>query len=342
MSYDTDVVAATSGRGEGNWDQIIKLCDRIQQSVGPTSMSQAMGSVMKRVRHSDPNVQLQALTLLEACVSNCGKEFQLELTKPTFHSDARAILMGPYSDPRVTIRLKELLASWANEFKSDSRMNGLIRFVDQLRQDGINFAGPQQSTPSASTTSAAPVSASAKEEEDLRKAIQLSLKDSQPPPPSLYPSFTASSTSSPSPKPQARKSEERKVRAIYDFVAAEDNELSFRAGEVVILLDDSDENWWRGRSHLGEGLFPASFVSKNLNVDPEPSKREKKEKKSKQQRGGGKKTEPVKKMEVNEEKLDLLLDMLKEADVTTEENQAETQTLLELEEQCKQNETSCG
>ena len=65
------------------------------------------------------------------------------------------------------------------------------------------------------------------------------------------------------------------------------------------------------------------------------AKHEKKEKKSKQQRGGGggggRKTEPVKKLEVNEEKLDLLLDMLKEADVTTEENQAETQTLLELE-----------
>ena len=36
-------------------------------------------------------------------------------------------------------------------------------------------------------------------------------------------------------------------------------------------------------------------------------------------------------MGVNEEKLDLLLEMLKEADVTSEENEAESQTLMELE-----------
>ena len=32
--------------------------------------------------------------LLEACVSNCGKDFQLELTKPSFQTDIKAILTG--------------------------------------------------------------------------------------------------------------------------------------------------------------------------------------------------------------------------------------------------------
>lgn len=51
------------------------------------------------------------------------------------------------------------------------------------------------------------------------------------------------------------------VRALYDFDAVEHDELGFRSGDIVEVLDSSNPSWWKGRLRGELGLFPANYVT---------------------------------------------------------------------------------
>ena len=144
--------------------------------------------------------------------------------------------------------------------------------------------------------------------------------------------------------------EPKKARALYDFEAAEDNELTFKTGEIgttpqkfhdfqfvqkvtfpslpVIINDDSDANWWKGSNHRGEGLFPANFVTTDLSDKGSEEKEKRRRSVQFSEEVEVKTLEQSSEaaaaflgpVEIDEAKIDRVFAMLNDSDPTTDEN----------------------
>ncbi|XP_067889721.1 spermatogenesis-associated protein 13-like isoform X5 [Heterodontus francisci] len=57
------------------------------------------------------------------------------------------------------------------------------------------------------------------------------------------------------------------AEALWDHVTMDDQELGFKAGEVIRVLDASNKEWWWGMIDDKEAWFPASFVRLRVNQE---------------------------------------------------------------------------
>ncbi|VDK61981.1 unnamed protein product [Anisakis simplex] len=265
-----------------NWTLIVDICDKVaaEQSKGA---KMCLLSIKKRLNHRDPHVVLLALSVLDSLWSNCGVHFRREVSSREFSQELAS--KATHSNRSVGEKTRLMLKKWAeNECKTDASLGLIESLYNNLVAEGHSF---ESDTPSSKmkvsilckviaiktliyfqTLSSDPnVVQSAEEEEALARAIALSLDDTSRNC-SIYPSTINNVQNNGS---TSNKCVERDVRALYDFEAAEDNELTFVTGDIITVLDDSDQNWWKGRSSRGEGLFPSSFVTSQLNPSPEPA-----------------------------------------------------------------------
>uniref|UniRef100_A0A672HHD0 Intersectin 2a n=1 Tax=Salarias fasciatus TaxID=181472 RepID=A0A672HHD0_SALFA len=70
------------------------------------------------------------------------------------------------------------------------------------------------------------------------------------------------SKSSPSPLPVCQ------VIAMYNYTAANQDELSFSKGQLITILDKTNPDWWKGEAGGVTGLLPTNYVKMTTDSDP--------------------------------------------------------------------------
>uniref|UniRef100_A0A1I8NZ31 VHS domain-containing protein n=1 Tax=Stomoxys calcitrans TaxID=35570 RepID=A0A1I8NZ31_STOCA len=177
--FDADVENATrESNTKEDWSSILDVCDKT--SSNSRNAKDCLKAIMKRMGHNDPHVVMQAITLLDACISNCGKAFHLEVASREFQNEF-VRLLGK-AQPKVSARMCQVLKRWAEgDFKNDPELNLIPSLYAKLRQENyydFNTTNNKPSKTSAKMPSASDTTAnSQQEEDDLAKAIELSLKE---------------------------------------------------------------------------------------------------------------------------------------------------------------------
>ncbi|VDL86961.1 unnamed protein product [Schistocephalus solidus] len=262
---------------EDNWDLILRVSD----TYAKAQPKHCLKYIVKKVYNTNPHISLRAITLLDGCVQNAGNIFAREMSSREFVHAFKSKYSKLHRRPKL--KITEMAKKWSEEYRSNPELSLLVSLYPWLLSEHPEHVHEMEQMVKAANYEkerAAAKGLQAKEEEDLAKdyfglfvAIALSLTETRGTTGGtsmINSNFSSDHAINPYPALNAPATSKNpnvelgKVRALFDFEAAEDNELTFKAGETILLLDTSDVNWWRGRTHRGEGLFPAQFVTRAL------------------------------------------------------------------------------
>lgn len=124
-----------------DWALNMEICDLINESSD--AARDAMKAIRKRLSQNagkNYTVIMYTLTVLETCVKNCGKAFHLLVANKEFIQDL-VKLIGPKNDPPAVVQEKvlNLIQVWADTFRSQPDLNGVVQVYQELKNKGIEF-----------------------------------------------------------------------------------------------------------------------------------------------------------------------------------------------------------
>ncbi|XP_077183969.1 ADP-ribosylation factor-binding protein GGA3 isoform X2 [Paroedura picta] len=124
-----------------DWEYIIGFCDQINKELeGPQI---AVRLLAHKIQSPQEWEAIQALTVLEACMKNCGRRFHNEVGKFRFLNELIKVVSPKYLGDRVSEKVKmkiiELLYSWTVALPEESKIKDAYYM---LKRQGIVPSDP--------------------------------------------------------------------------------------------------------------------------------------------------------------------------------------------------------
>lgn len=170
-------------------------------------------------------------------------------------------------------KILERMQEWAEMFKDPDL--GIMK--DQYYK--LKSQNPNLHPPSAPQKSRLTDVDRQKEEEELQMALRLSVQDTTPAPQVKPSQPQGPPQSQPASQPQTLPSGTTaatvsRVRALFDFQATDADELTFRKGDIIAVLESVYKDWWKGLLRGQTGIFPLNYVEKLADPTTEELQRE--------------------------------------------------------------------
>eukprot|EP00111_Clytia_hemisphaerica_P015839 TCONS_00046788-protein len=130
-----------SSRPSEDWTLILEICDIINENdEGPKDSIKA---IRKRLSNKNAKCIIYTLTVVEACVKNCGPRFHKQIASKDFLNDLTKLLGQkgqPSSMPQVVQeKILSLIQSWSDAFRNAPELQNIKQTYDSLKQQGVEF-----------------------------------------------------------------------------------------------------------------------------------------------------------------------------------------------------------
>nr|XP_020466667.1 ADP-ribosylation factor-binding protein GGA3 isoform X2 [Monopterus albus] len=138
---DDDKATNPSNRQE-DWEYIMGFCDQINKELEGPQISVRL--LAHKIQSPQEWEAIQALTVLEACMKNCGRRFHNEVGKFRFLNELIKVVSPKYLGDKVSEKVKtkviEMLYSWTVSLPDEAK---ICEAYQMLKAQGVVLADPE-------------------------------------------------------------------------------------------------------------------------------------------------------------------------------------------------------